>query len=84
MSFARWLRAKSEQELMVAAERRIAERHGLPAPPPPHGIDVFWQRVYVPIYNLLPWRLRALVIRAMPGSHRRTWHQPEEAHGPAV
>ena len=84
MSFARWLRAESEHQLMAAAERRIAERHGLAAPPPPRGLDVFWQRVYVPAYNLLPWRLRTVVMKAMPGSHRRTWHRPEEAQGPAV
>jgi hypothetical protein len=84
MSFARWLRATSEHQLMVAAERRVAEQHGLPAPPPPRGVDLFWQRVYVPAYNVLPWRLRAVVMKALPGSHRRTWHRPEEAQGPAV
>lgn len=84
MSFARWLRARSEQQLMAAAERQVAVRHGLPAPPPPRGVDVFWQRVYVPAYNRLPWRLRAVVMKALPGSHRRTWHRPEEAQGPAV
>jgi hypothetical protein len=84
MSFARWLRARSEQQLMAAAERQVAVRHGLPAPPPPRGVDVFWQRVYVPAYNRLPWRLRAVVMKALPGSHRRTWHKPEEAQGPAV
>jgi len=51
---------------------------------PPRGVDVFWQRVYVPAYNRLPWRLRAVVMKALPGSHRRTWHRPEEAQGPAV
>ena len=84
MSFARWLRARSEEQLMAAAERQVAVRHGLPAPPPPRGVDVFWQRVYVPAYNRLPWRLRAVVMKALPGSHRRTWHRPEEAQGPAV
>jgi hypothetical protein len=84
MSFARWLRATSEQQLMVAAERRMAERHALPPPAPPKGVDLFWQRVYVPAYNLLPWRVRTVVMRAMPGSHRKTWHASEEAQGPAV
>ena len=84
MSFARWLRAQSEQQLMAAAERRIAERYGLPVPPEPRGPDLFWQRVYVPAYNRLPWRVRTTVMRALPGSHRRTWHAPEDAQGPAV
>jgi hypothetical protein len=62
----------------------MAERHGLPPPAPPKGVDLFWQRVYVPAYNLLPWRVRRVVMRAMPGSHRKTWHASEEAQGPAV
>jgi hypothetical protein len=84
MSFPRWLRAESERSLMVAAERRMAERHGIPPPPEPRGLDVFWQRVYVPVYHRLPLPLRTVVMKAMPGSHRRTWHRPEEAQGPAV
>jgi hypothetical protein len=84
VTFARWLRAESERSLMIAAERRIAEQHGLPPPPAPRGLDVFWQRVYVPVYHRLPLPLRTVAMKAMPGSHRRTWHRPEEAEGPAV
>jgi hypothetical protein len=62
----------------------MAQRHGLPPPPPPQGADRFWQRVYVPAYYALPWRLRTTVMRAMPGSHRQTWHASEPAEGPAV
>jgi hypothetical protein len=84
VSFARRLRVVSEHQLMLAAQREVAARYGAPAPPPPRGLGRFWQRVYVPVYHRLPWKLRATVMRAMPGSHRRTWHRPDEGSGPAV
>jgi hypothetical protein len=84
MSFPRWLREVSEHQLMLAAQRELAQRYGAPPPEPPRGVDRFWQQVYVPTYHKLPWRVRATVMRAMPGSHRRTWHASEEAQGPAV
>lgn len=84
MSVPRWVRAVSEEQLLIAAQRQIARRYGAPAPPPPRGVDVFWQRVYVPLFYALPYRLRARVAGLMPGSHRRTWHQPQQVKGPAV
>jgi hypothetical protein len=84
MSFTRRVRVVSEHQLMVAAQREIAARYGTPLPPPPTGMDLFWQRVYVPIYHRLPWSVRARVMVLMPGSHRRTWHKPDRAKGPAV
>jgi hypothetical protein len=83
-SFARRLREVSEHQLMIAAQRDVGARYGSPLPPPPRGTGRFWQRVYVPAYHRLPWKLRATVMRAMPGSHRRTWHRPDEGSGPAV
>ncbi len=82
--FTRWLRARSEEQLLVAAQRRVALAHGLQAPPPPRGIDVFWQRVYAPLFYRLPYPVRALVANRLPGSHRKTWHTPPQASGPAV
>ena len=84
MGFARRLRAVSERQLMVAAQRDVAARYGTTPPPAPRGVDRFWQQVYVPAYHRLPWKLRSTVMRAMPGSHRRTWHAPEQGSGPAV
>jgi hypothetical protein len=83
-SFARRLREVSEHQLMIAAQRDVCGRYGTAPPPPPRGVDRFWQQVYVPAYHRLPWKLRATVMRAMPGSHRRTWHRPDEGSGPAV
>jgi hypothetical protein len=83
-SLARRLREVSEHQLMIAAQRDVAGRYGAPPPQPPRGADRFWQQVYVPVYHRLPWKVRATVMRTMPGSHRRTWHQPEQGSGPAV
>ena len=84
MGLTRLVRSVSEQQLMAAAQREIAQRYGAPLPPGPRGVDRFWQRVYVPVYHALPWTLRAKVMTRMPGSHRETWHQPPQARGPAV
>jgi len=84
MAFARWVRKVSEQQLMTAAQTEIARRYGLPAPPHPTGVDVVWQKVYAPVFHALPGRLRDKVAASMPGSHRRTWHQPAQASGPAA
>lgn len=83
-SLTRWVRARSEEQLLVAAQRRVARAHGLPPPPPPRGADVFWQRVYAPLFYRLPYPVRAFVANRLPGSHRRTWHAPAQASGPAV
>jgi hypothetical protein len=84
MGFTRQVRAISEKHLMTAAEKEVALRYGKQPPPPPRGSAVFWQKVYVPIYQRLPWKLRAKVMARMPGSHRKTWHQPDQVRGPAV
>lgn len=84
MGFARRLRVISEKHLMTAAERKLARKYGTRPPIPPKGLDLFWQKVYVPAYYLLPWRARAKVMARMPGSHRRTWHTPPQVKGPAV
>ena len=83
-SFARKLREVSERQLMTAAQREIARRYGTTPPLRPRGAGRFWQQVYVPAYHRLPWKLRSTVMRAMPGSHQRTWHAPEQGSGPAV
>ncbi len=76
-SFTHWLRQSSEHYLMVDAQRQMAARYGLPAPPPPKGWrDQFWLGVFTPVYRRLPWRLRRMTIQLIPGSHRRTWTQP--------
>ena len=73
MAFSRWLRATSERYLMVAAQRKLAAKYGVPPPRPPRGAEIFWQRVYVPAYHAIPWRLRSAIMRRMPGSHRMKW-----------
>lgn len=69
-----WLRARSERYLQEAAEQETATRYGRAAPALRQGpADLFWRHVFVPVYRMLPWRLRLSVLQAMPGSHRRQW-----------
>ncbi len=82
-SFPRWVRSTSEHHLLVVAQAKVARRQGLVAPKP-KGVDVFWQKVYAPVFYALPYSLRARVANAMPGSHRQTWHTPPKGQGPAV
>jgi hypothetical protein len=85
MSFSRWLRSNSEHYLLIAAQDRIAKQHGARQPRKPRGpAEIFWLRIFAPIYRVLPWSLRRRVMRAMPGSHRRTWTPPHKPHGSAL
>ena len=86
MGFNEWLRHNSERYLLEAAQEKLARRYlARPGPAHPGGpADFFWRRVFVPVYRLLPWRLRQSVIVALPGSHRRHWEQRSPPAGPAV
>ena len=46
--------------------------------------ELFWLRIFAPVYRMLPWSLRHKVMLAMPGSHRRQWAPPPQPHGSAV
>ncbi|MBV9314091.1 MAG: hypothetical protein JO100_10195 [Pseudonocardia sp.] len=83
--FPAWLRGNAERYLLVNAHRRLAARNGSPAPRPPKGVkEFFWLRIFAPLYTLLPWPIRHKIMRAMPGSHRKTWAPPPAPRGPAV
>jgi hypothetical protein len=83
--FSGWLRANAEHYLLVDAHRRLAARDGSGAPRPPKGVkELFWLKIFAPLYTLLPWPLRHRIMRAMPGSHRKTWAPPPAPGGPAV
>jgi hypothetical protein len=85
MSFTQWLRRNSEHYLLIAAQMRVARRHGARAPRSPRGLrELFWLRIFAPVYRMLPWSLRHKVVRAMPGSHRRQWAPPPQPRGSAV
>ena len=84
-SFLGWLRENSEHYLLVAAHHKLARTRGAPAPRPPRGLkEIFWVRVFAPVYAALPWPLRNRIMRAMPGSHRRAWAPQPRPPGPAV
>lgn len=82
--FFRWVRATSEHYLMIDAQDKVAKRLGMARPTSPRGVAIFWRRVYVPLFFLLPARLRNAMIASMPGSHRKHWPPEPELKGPAV
>jgi len=85
MGFSRWLRSNSEQYLLIDAQRRVAARYELNSPLKPKSLkDRFWLQLFVPIYGILPWRVRKAVIQALPGSHRQKWPGQEKSQDPAV
>lgn len=83
--FSAWLRANSEHYLLIAAHQKLSRTLGSPAPRRPTGVkDLFWLKVFAPVYGVLPWALRHKIMTAMPGSHRRRWAPPPRTQGPAV
>jgi hypothetical protein len=85
MAFSRWLRTNSEHYLTVDAHEQLARRYHANSPRPPRSLkDIFWLRVFIPVYRALPWPLRHRLMTAMPGSHRKTWAPPPRRRGPAV
>lgn len=71
----RWVRTNSEKYLLEAQQAELAKRYlGRPPPVGPRTPQVlFWKYLFVPLYRRLPWKVKHLVILAMPGSHRRDW-----------
>jgi hypothetical protein len=82
--FFRWVRSTSEHYLMIDAQDKVAKRLGTPRPSAPRGAAIFWRRVYVPMFYVLPAALRDRIIASMPGSHRNQWPVEPELKGPAV
>jgi hypothetical protein len=85
MPFSRWLRSNSEHFLLLEAQARAAHRHGRQGPAAPRRTrELFWRKVFVPVYRRLPWSTRRAAIAMMPGSHRQQWSPPPSRHNPAV
>lgn len=86
MNFGHWLRTHSQRYLLEDAQARLARRYlNRPALPEGTGLEsLFWRRFFVPAYRRLPWRVRQLVMQAMPGSHRQRWHWPSRRRPPMV
>ena len=83
MSFSRWLRTNAEHYLLIDAQSSVARGHGARAPRSPHGFqEVFWLRVFAPVYRALPWSLRHRIMLLMPGSHRQQWAPPPRRPAP--
>ncbi|MFN2478620.1 MAG: hypothetical protein ABR615_05545 [Pseudonocardiaceae bacterium] len=85
MSFSQWLRRNSEHYLLIAAHEQVARQHAARAPRLPRGLkELFWLRLFAPVYRALPWPLRNRIMRSMPGSHRQQWAPPPRPQNPAV
>jgi hypothetical protein len=86
MGVNRWLRSNAEHYLLVRAQHDVATSTGISPPFPKEGLKgQFFLHVFVPIYRLLPWRLRVSVLQRLPGSHRQTWNPRERKPlGPAI
>lgn len=85
MTFFRWVRENSEHYLMIDAQRQMAKKYGVAAPPKPqHWRERFWLEVFAPVYRRLPWKVRQATIQMMPGSHRKTWTAPARRGAPAI
>jgi hypothetical protein len=83
--FFQWVRQTSERNLMIDAQDRIGRKLGARRPAPPRGAEeIFWRRVYVPVFHRLPQSVRDAMIARMPGSHRKRWPAEPPLRGPAV
>jgi hypothetical protein len=78
VTFSRWLRSNSEHALLRDAQRRMAAKYDANPPARPHAVkERWWRQVFAPVYRLLPWGLRRVVMQRIPGSHRKGWPKPE-------
>lgn len=84
MGLTRWVRATSEHHLMVAAQDEVGARLRANRPKPPRGTEIFWRKLYVPLFHRLPPKTRDAIIARMPGSHRQPWKHQEPSKGPAI
>ena len=68
MAFAEWLRVNSQRYLLEASEREMAEKYLGGAPPVMGGGPqvLFWRKVFVPVYRLVPWSWRRWMMQMMP------------------
>jgi hypothetical protein len=83
--FFQWVRQTSERNLMIDAQDRIGRKQGARRPAPPRGAEeIFWRRVYVPVFHRLPQSVRDTMIARMPGSHRKRWPTEPPLRGPVV
>lgn len=74
----RWLRMNSQKYLLESVQAELAREY-LGRPPTVDSsrlANLFWVRLFAPIYRRLPWKLRRAIILSMPGSHRQGWPPP--------
>ena len=66
-AFFQWVRQTSEHHLMLDAQDRVGRKLGAQLPARPRGTEIFWRRVYVPVFHRLPQSVRdAMIWAAVP------------------
>ena len=62
------MRATTERALFEASQRRTSARTGGPAP---HGsAGLFWSKLFVPVWSVVPWVIKGRIVRAASGVRR--------------
>ncbi|MFD1237175.1 hypothetical protein ACFQ34_28160, partial [Pseudonocardia benzenivorans] len=80
--FFGWLRHNAEHYLLVDSQQKMSQRLGTAAPRPAKGgKEIFWRKIFTPLYAIMPWSLRSTIMKSMPGSHRKTWAAPPTPQG---
>jgi hypothetical protein len=79
------LRTHSEHYLLIGAQERVARRYGARAPRRPRGPkELFWRRVFAPIYRVLPWTLRHRIMLTIAWQPSPALGTATRSRGPAV
>lgn len=78
MGFGYWLRKNAEKHLQEAAadELVVRYRESCEKPYRTKGLDhFFWRKIFVPVYLMVPWRIRKKIIlaTAYPTGKRPHW-----------
>ncbi|MGZ4431908.1 MAG: hypothetical protein ACXVYV_09735 [Gaiellales bacterium] len=75
------LRGQSEEYLRLAALDELRRRHpeGTTEPFRRSG-GIFWRRVFVPVYRVLPWSLKQAAMRLL-GMTAKGWTPPARRTG---
>ena len=78
MAFGHWLRKNAEKHLQEQAADELISTYPECCEQPyrEKGLDhFFWQKIFVPVYLMIPWSIRRKIILASsyPGGKRPHW-----------
>lgn len=78
MAFGHWLRENAEKYLLEAADDQMISQYPKACEKPYREkgiIPLFWRRIFVPVYLIIPWGVRRKIIlyTSYPGGKRPHW-----------